>query len=148
MKRPADAICLCCKAAEAQPRSVHCYECSFDWLDGIKEYLKYTTAAHRVVQAAIKQGFLPKATTQRCTDCNEPAREYDHRDYVHPLRVDPVCRACNMRRGSTPQFLLFLKAFHAAWTPENSRWALRKRVASQARRRHSRTPATPQQALA
>jgi hypothetical protein len=32
-------------------------------------------------------------------DCGDPAETYDHRDYTQPLLVDPVCLACNKRRG-------------------------------------------------
>lgn len=53
-----------------------------------------------VVNAAVRKGILPRITASvRCTDCGEPANCYDHRDYLKPLSVDPVCSACNYRRG-------------------------------------------------
>ena len=35
-----------------------------------------------------------------CVDCGNPAVHYDHRDYDHPLEVEPVCQSCNIRRGA------------------------------------------------
>jgi hypothetical protein len=55
--------------------------------------------ANRTINAAINRGDLPKAKTLTCTDCGEPAHDYDHRDYTKPLVVAPVCRPCNLRRG-------------------------------------------------
>lgn len=60
----------------------------------------YFVLAHRYVTAAIYHGDLPKLDgSVVCTDCGEPAQEYDHRDYKKPLEVDPVCMACNAARG-------------------------------------------------
>jgi hypothetical protein len=60
-------------------------------------YFKY---AHRYVDAAVRNGDLPKLDGSiLCADCSNPATEYDHRDYKRPLEVDPVCRACNAARG-------------------------------------------------
>lgn len=55
--------------------------------------------AGRSVAAAIRRGELSKATDHNCTDCGGPAREYEHRDYLEPLKVEPVCRSCNHKRG-------------------------------------------------
>ena len=56
---------------------------------------------HRAVTAAKACGILPDLSKgeYRCTDCEAPAFEYDHRDYSRPLGVDPVCRSCNNLRG-------------------------------------------------
>ncbi len=53
------------------------------------------------VQAAVAGGILPSLRDGRtkCTDCQKPATVYDHRDYLKPLVVDPVCWSCNSRRG-------------------------------------------------
>lgn len=59
----------------------------------------YFTLAHSFVHAAIRHGDLRPATHHLCVDCNQPAHEYDHRDYTKPLDVEPVCRRCNQRRG-------------------------------------------------
>lgn len=54
-----------------------------------------------VVEKAVSEGRLPRlsAIEIKCTDCDERATCYDHRNYYHPLAVDPVCRGCNNRRG-------------------------------------------------
>lgn len=57
--------------------------------------------ARLIVKLAIEEGRLAPITQDtKCTDCDKPAREYDHRDYNKPLDVDPVCRGCNLKRGS------------------------------------------------
>lgn len=61
----------------------------------------YQQLARSYVSAAIKRGDLPSLTTNvvDCADCGARAEQYDHRDYFQPMKVDPVCRSCNMRRG-------------------------------------------------
>lgn len=52
------------------------------------------------VQSAVARGILPKIDGSiSCMDCGKPARCYDHRDYLKPLEVDPVCHKCNKKRG-------------------------------------------------
>ena len=51
------------------------------------------------VHAQIKHGVLPKASSLACVDCGKQAFDYDHRDYLKPLDVEPVCRSCNLKRG-------------------------------------------------
>lgn len=70
---------------------------------------QWMTASGRKVARAIQLGMLPdlKAVRILCGDCQQrPATEYDHRDYERPLEVQPVCHACNGRRGraSIPHF--------------------------------------------
>ena len=61
---------------------------------------RYFTLAHRYVAVALYNGDLPRLDgTIKCTDCESPAAEYDHRDYKKPMEVEPVCRACNQARG-------------------------------------------------
>ena len=60
--------------------------------------------AHRVdcttaVSRAVKSGQLADPATLQGSDCEKPARWYDHRDYSKPLDVEPVCAGCNRRRG-------------------------------------------------
>jgi|SRR5208283_4782775 len=64
----------------------------------------YYTAAIRAATAvakAVRNGKLPnlKKEVVKCSDCDSRAVQYDHRDYNQPLKVDPVCRSCNGRRG-------------------------------------------------
>lgn len=58
--------------------------------------------AHTLVARAKRSGLIPdlNAVYMKCSDCNEQATEYDHRDYNYPLLVSPVCRSCNLKRGS------------------------------------------------
>lgn len=55
--------------------------------------------AQRHVKNAIKAGKILPATSYECWDCGKPADRYDHRNYDKPLDVQPVCCACNGRRG-------------------------------------------------
>lgn len=55
--------------------------------------------AQVAVSKAKKIGLLEPATNFACVDCGQQAIEYDHRNYDEPLKVDPVCRGCNLRRG-------------------------------------------------
>jgi hypothetical protein len=55
--------------------------------------------AHYIVLLAIKRGTLPEQETQSCVDCGAQAECYDHRNYHEPLKVVPVCKPCNTRRG-------------------------------------------------
>lgn len=48
---------------------------------------------------AVKRGRVPRAQTLACVDCGVQAQCYDHRDYLKPLDVVPVCHRCNKRRG-------------------------------------------------
>jgi hypothetical protein len=70
----------------------------------IKFYTKDRNA-HAWVQRAIKHGYLPKPSTLTCLDCGQPAQVYDHRDYNKPLDVEPVCHACNIKRGPALPFV-------------------------------------------
>lgn len=45
------------------------------------------------------RGKVPPAQGQDCADCGGPAVEYDHRSYMEPLNVEPVCSQCNSNRG-------------------------------------------------
>lgn len=74
-----------------------CSKCrSINGVDPLKspQYL-----AHAAVAKAIRNGDLERPEQFACTDCHGNATEYDHRDYSFPLKVDPVCRGCNARRG-------------------------------------------------
>lgn len=78
-------------------------------------------AAHAAVQLAIREGRLPKQKKCKCVDCGKRAQCYDHRDYRKPLDVEPVCKACNNKRG--PGLPLLAKedagAYKREWLREN-----------------------------
>lgn len=54
------------------------------------------------VRSMVKNGALPslKDNYINCVDCGERATDYEHRDYNKPREVEPVCRKCNLKRGS------------------------------------------------
>lgn len=60
--------------------------------------------ARQILTAAISKGFFAPAYEHDCVDCGDPATDYDHRDYNKPLEVEPVCHACNMKRGKGVAF--------------------------------------------
>lgn len=55
--------------------------------------------AHNQVKGAVRSGILRSIKKRLCMDCGMPATCYDHRDYLKPLDVDPVCTRCNKKRG-------------------------------------------------
>src|ERR1700722_14808754 len=62
--------------------------------------ISIASKAHAKVQAAIRKGLLPRLDgTVACVDCGCEAEVYDHREYARPLDVQPVCLACNNKRG-------------------------------------------------
>lgn len=58
------------------------------------------SVAHYLVAQAIRKGKLQRPADFPCEDCGGISVEYDHRDYSKPLMVAPVCRRCNLARGS------------------------------------------------
>lgn len=54
---------------------------------------------HGLVARLIRLGALDLPQTLKCVDCGAQAKNYDHRNYAHPLDVVPVCHGCNLRRG-------------------------------------------------
>jgi hypothetical protein len=69
-----------------------CRKCAFAHIDEAK-------VAIDQVHKLIRRGELKRADAHACVDCGKQARDYDHRDYLKPLDVAPVCRGCNQRRG-------------------------------------------------
>lgn len=55
--------------------------------------------AREITRNAVALGFLPDPKSLICVDCGKPAVCYDHRNYNHPLKVEPVCIICNSCRG-------------------------------------------------
>jgi hypothetical protein len=55
--------------------------------------------AHNKIAAEKHAGRLAPARLFACVDCAKAASEYDHRNYLMPLEVQPVCRGCNKKRG-------------------------------------------------
>lgn len=61
--------------------------------------LSGSALAGAAVARARATGVLPPASDSKCVDCERRAECYDHRDYGQPLKVEPVCRSCNVMRG-------------------------------------------------
>lgn len=53
--------------------------------------------ARDLVFSRIRNGKMPKASTQTCAHCGAQAREYHHEDYSKPLTVVALCRHCHNR---------------------------------------------------
>lgn len=67
----------------------------------IHAHLFWQQRAQATVAEARKRGLLPELDGSiACSDCDKPAKQYDHRDYSRALDVEPVCRSCNVRRGT------------------------------------------------
>lgn len=64
-----------------------------------KERVTIRRAACNAVAKAIREGRLEHPRGMACVDCGGVAIEYEHRDYTQPLKVEPICRGCNLRRG-------------------------------------------------
>lgn len=75
--------------------------------------------AHAAVAQAIKKGALKSPKEFPCRDCGAPATDYDHRDYGKPLKVQAVCRSCNLLRG---------RAVPKLWLPEDAALFTRQQV--------------------
>lgn len=67
------------------------------YYERVKGWLMSTSRS--AVYIAVRSGKIPKASTFKCKDCDRQAEVYDHRDYAKPLKVQPVCRSCNSKRG-------------------------------------------------
>ena len=65
----------------------------------------------QVVSKELSSGRLVPAKTLTCVDCGKPAFDYDHREYLKPLEVVPVCRSCNIKRGAADDIRPFVAAF-------------------------------------
>ena len=85
--------CLSCARQELRhPLTKFCHECN------AQRFVERARAI-RLVYEAVARGDMEAATAFQCVDCGMPARDYEHRDYTKPLDVEPVCPACNYRRG-------------------------------------------------
>jgi ribosomal protein S27E len=70
-----------------------------------KRRIAFTQAqgrASNAVRKAIIEGRLPdlKKVKVQCVDCGRRAYVYDHKSYLKPLKVDPICCGCNVARGT------------------------------------------------
>ncbi len=88
-------LCAICEQVPVRSvKSMLCIPC-------LDVHLKRQTKALSVVMKARLSGKLADPSTLQCVDCAQPARVWEHRDYLKPLDVEPVCYPCNQRRGFT-----------------------------------------------
>ncbi len=71
---------------------IFCFPCGIAY-DDIKRSAQVAT------RNAVKKGLLPSPLLSPCADCGGPSFGYDHRNYREPLKVEPICRKCNWKRG-------------------------------------------------
>jgi len=68
-------------------------------VDCESEVDRQKSRATQMVNRRIKLGLMEPANKFKCVDCDKQADRYDHRNYGNALDVEPVCCACNGRRG-------------------------------------------------
>lgn len=96
-----------------------CFRCGYEWIpkkQTIKtcakcrspywdvprnklEYMKMREFAIGLVQTDKYRGYRNKPDLEKCVDCGEQAKHWEHRSYARPLLVEPVCQKCNIKRG-------------------------------------------------
>lgn len=59
----------------------------------------FSVQSRYLTRKAIKAGLVKPLTGLQCVDCGKAAEVHEHRDYGDPLKVEPVCTACNLIRG-------------------------------------------------
>src|SRR3990167_5820689 len=93
--------CRCGKKFRTPFKKHHSGQCPDCIKKLIKLREKFSSPAALAVRKAIKEGKLPDLKLEhiKCTDCQDRATTYDHREYKKPLEVDPVCKSCNAARG-------------------------------------------------
>lgn len=72
-------------------RTIHCDVCR-------RRRFRVQKHAAKVLNQAIRDGKVKCAKGQDCVDCGKPARCLDHRNYLDPTNVEPVCYSCNFKR--------------------------------------------------
>lgn len=96
-----DRYCALCTAVIATDRRASSY-CSWAC---VMQATSIASKASTVLRNAINKGKAPAMAPETlCVDCGAKATDFDHRDYTKPLDVEPVCRACNIRRGPALKF--------------------------------------------
>jgi hypothetical protein len=88
----------CARCAKPLPLLRHykqyiCAQCAID-----RNTPKNGFDAHKMVELAVRLGYLKPVSECLCVQCGAQATDYDHRDYNKPLEVEPLCRGCNVTR--------------------------------------------------
>ncbi len=70
------------------------------------EYERLQLQARQEVRKQVKAGKLPRPQDCECVLCGKPASGYDHRNYLKPLEVRPLCKSCNGKEPpALPEFV-------------------------------------------
>lgn len=99
---PGKRVCqceICGGPAVKQSKSTLCMLCS-------RARSLEINKQRRVFINALRSGKIGSAAGRQCVDCapdivtfKKPATEWEHRDWREPLKVVPICRMHNARRG-------------------------------------------------
>lgn len=82
--------------------SVLCGPCRVEYKRQARKADREKARARSRLSSKKIRGTMPRASALRCTDCGEPASDYDHHNGYskeHALDVQPVCRPCHVKRG-------------------------------------------------
>lgn len=102
-----DPLHQACYDGKKRRPALRCQTCrSANFL--VRAVLSGKQLGSHAVSMARRRGTLPAPSVHACADCGTRAECYDHRDYNRPLDVVPVCRSCNVRRGSAIPFNPYL----------------------------------------
>ena len=88
--------CVVCDSVIRESYRRHLWYCSTDCSRIVSEA---RAGVAPIVGRLISTKEIPKASAFKCVDCGKDAMDYDHRKYMEPDCVVPVCRGCNQKRG-------------------------------------------------
>ncbi len=63
----------------------------------LKQHVRWL--ARKIYTRALARGRVEHWRGKKCVDCGADAQINDHRNYFYPIRVDPVCKFCDAKRG-------------------------------------------------
>lgn len=100
-----ESLCPICVTTFIKTIRPFCsYECS-QWLRVARQ------SVASAMNSAINNGLIPPLKGLLCVDCGKDAEHYDHREYLKPLVVEPVCRSCNYRRAQATDLNAFMAKY-------------------------------------
>lgn len=117
-------VCIRCKLPSQRDPRVRSFMCESCMCLHRDEARRATSE----VTKAIKNGEMDRADAHACADCGKTARDWDHRDYLRPLEVVPLCKGCNIKRGT---------AFDSVYRPAGEVERPPLFVSTDRRRRHN-----------
>lgn len=91
MNKPASACVVCDAIFSASTRrrgKIYCFKCSLIMMK-----------VRNIASMIARQSQPVHARYLKCVDCGKWAEHYEHRRYLKPTDVVPVCQSCNKKRG-------------------------------------------------